>query len=57
MAINQTKQSNFTDEELRDIQTYECFITNPNVNKTIKDKLKLTPPPKYDLYKGLRNCN
>lgn len=51
------KQNNFTDEELRDIQTYESFINNPNVSKTIKDKLKFTPPPKYDLYKGLRNCN
>lgn len=52
MATNQTKQNSFTDEELRDIQTYESFITNPNVSKTIKEKLKLTPPPKYYLYKS-----
>lgn len=40
----------FTENELKDIHMYESFINSSNIHPTIKEKLKLTPPPKYDLY-------
>lgn len=49
------KESEFTEQELLDIQKYISMLNNENIPTSIKSKLSQTPPPKYFDYSRLKN--
>lgn len=49
------KESEFTEQELLDIQKYISMMNNQNISESIKNRLGQTPPPKYFEYSRLKN--